>query len=60
MDYQFGYVLGYVGMTHYDITEEALYIIFMQIKEKFQKMVVTLCGMFLDFGDGNLPSVSNS
>jgi|JI6StandDraft_1071083.scaffolds.fasta_scaffold675307_2 hypothetical protein len=42
-------------MTHYDITEEALYIIFMQIKEKLQKQLVTLCGMHLDFDDKSLP-----
>ena len=46
----------YAGMTHYDITEEALYIIFMQVKEKIQKMVVTLCGMHLDFDDNDLPA----
>lgn len=43
-------------MTHYDITEEALYIIFMQVKEKIQKHMVTLCGMHLDFDEKDLPS----
>jgi hypothetical protein len=47
-------------MTHYDITEEALYIIFMQVKEKVQKMVTTLCGMHLDFDDQDLPAPSTS
>lgn len=47
-------------MTHYDITEEALYIIFMQIKEKIQKQMVTLCGMHLDFDDKDLPSAHTS
>jgi hypothetical protein len=43
-------------MTHYDITEEALFIIFVQAKEKIQKHVITLCGMHIDFDDYNLPS----
>ena len=47
-------------MTHYDITEEALYIIFMQVKEKIQKMVVNLCGMHLDFDDCDLPPANKS
>jgi hypothetical protein len=47
-------------MTHYDITEEALYIIFVQIKEKIQKQAITLCGMFTDFDDENLPKPDNS
>ncbi len=44
-----------LGMTHYDITEEALYIIFVQVKEKIQRSAVTLCGMFTDFDDEELP-----
>lgn len=42
-------------MTHYDITEEALYIIFVQVKEKIQRNAITLCGMFTDFDDEDLP-----
>lgn len=42
-------------MTHYDITEDALFIIFVQAKEKIQRQVITLCGMHLDFDDENLP-----
>jgi hypothetical protein len=38
-------------MTHYDITEEALNIIFLQVREKIQKSAITLCGMFTDFDD---------
>jgi hypothetical protein len=55
-----GSSLIYAGMTHYDITEEALYIIFMQVKEKLQKMVITLCGMHLDFDDSDLPAPNKS
>ena len=47
-------------MTHYDITEEALYIIFMQVKDKIQKMAVSLCGMHLDFDDSDLPDCHSS
>lgn len=47
-------------MTHYDITEEALYVIFMQIKEKIQKQIITLCGIHLDFDDKDLPSAHTS
>ena len=60
MDDQLRYLFYYSGMTHYDITEEALYIIFMQVKEKIQKMVTTLCGMHLDFDDNDLPSAHKS
>lgn len=47
-------------MTHYDITEEALYIIFVQVKEKIQRCAVTLCGMLTDFDDEALPSPNKS
>jgi len=47
-------------MTHYDITEEALYIIFVQIKEKIQKHAISLCGMQTDFDDESLPSPNSS
>ena len=47
-------------MTHYDITEEALYIIFMQIKDKIQKMAISLCGMHLDFDENDLPDCHSS
>ena len=47
-------------MTHYDITEEALYIIFVQIKEKIQKHAISLCGMQTDFDDESLPSPNTS
>lgn len=56
MEHQPRYLVGDLGMTHYDITEEALYIIFMQVKDKLQKQLVTLCGMHLDFDDKSLPS----
>ncbi len=49
-----------LGMTHYDITEEALYIIFVQIKEKIQKHATSLCGMQTDFDDESLPSPNSS
>ena len=49
-----------LGMTHYDITEEALYIIFMQVREKIQKCTMSLCGMHLDFDDSSIPSANKS